>query len=82
MTMDRWTLTLIGLRGLPWPALPVLPGRVHSLADDDDEPDLPAFARLPAAELARREGITTYAAHARIRKARLQAAADAAESEA
>ena len=82
MTADRWTLTLAGLLGHPWPALPVLPGRIHVLVGDDEPDGLPAWALLPAAELARREGITLHMAHVRIKKARLQAAADATESEA
>lgn len=68
--MNRWTLTLAGLRGEPWPPLPALPGTVHRCHDDGELTDLPDWALLPAAELARREGITRQGAHLRIRKAR------------
>jgi len=34
MTTDRWTWTLIGLLGEPWPAPPDLPGRVIEARDE------------------------------------------------
>lgn len=70
--LDRFTLTCMALQGQPWPAPPALPGRLHTCMDDPDPPGLPDWAHLPAAELARRLGVTRQAAHARLKKVRAQ----------
>jgi hypothetical protein len=70
MTTDRWTLTLAGLLGEPWPPLPALPGRVHRTTDAPMTDAELAGISSPT-ELALILGISRQAAHARLKKAQL-----------
>lgn len=67
MTPDRWALTLAGLLGQPWPALPALPGRLFECHDEPMTPDELAAITDPI-ELARCAGITRQAAHQRLQQ--------------
>lgn len=64
--LDRWTLTLAGLRGEPWPRPPELPGTVHLCRDAPLPPELLADITDPI-ELALCAGISRQAAHARLK---------------
>jgi len=64
VTTTRWTLTLAGLLGEPWPPLPALPGRVHRCRDDPDEGD--AFEPPTVLELQERLGLSRQGAWLRL----------------
>jgi hypothetical protein len=60
-TLPRWTLTLMGLRGEPWPKPADLPGVVHACRDELDQITDPK-------ELALCAGISKPAAHMRLQQ--------------
>ena len=62
---DRWSLTLAGLRGEPWPMPPELPGVVH-LCTDAPLPDEYMVGVTDPAELAKVLGISKTAARQRL----------------
>jgi hypothetical protein len=65
--MNRWTLTLAGLRGEAWPPLPDLPGRLIVCGDAPLSADELDAIDSPT-ELALAAGITRQAAAQRIAK--------------
>ena len=67
--LNRWDLTLAGLLGEPWPALPALPGRVIVARDEPLPPEYLVGIESPT-EYARLAGITRQTAWARLKKAR------------
>jgi len=67
MSADRWHLTLAGLLGQPWPALPVLPGVVHVCRDAPLSTAELAGVTSPS-EPALLCGISRQAAHKRLHK--------------
>ena len=65
MTADRWTLTLAGLRGEPWPTPPDLPGFLHKCRDAPLGPDDLAAINC-STELASVLGVSRVAAQKRL----------------
>ena len=65
--LDRFSLMLFYLCGMPAPTLPQLPGRRHALVDDADAPD--DLAGMSASEVAAVVGCSRQAAHLRIQRA-------------
>lgn len=71
MPIDRWSLTLAGLLGQPWPMPPELPGRVIQCRDAPlTSAELAAIT--DPTELALCAGISRQAAHQRLQRAQAE----------
>lgn len=65
MNTDRWTLTLAGLLGQPWPMPPELPGVVHLARDEPIAAEYLIGVTDPT-ELSKLLGISRKAAEQRL----------------